>query len=154
MRLSGAFVTQLSSGLLIAIAAAGSVRAQPAKDGAWAQVTEDDRAIKIETDKLEAVIPKKNPKQWMTGIEKGSFLDKTTGFREVGDGLMVVDWLMEAGSDEAWSDKVIAPDGHGVGRYTWYANETDPARRVVRPHGPRQQPSQADGRRARSSATG
>ena len=36
----------------------------------------------------------------MTGIEKGSFLDKTTGFREVGDGLMVVDWLMEPGSDE------------------------------------------------------
>ena len=39
-----------------------------------AKVSEDDRAIKIETDKLEAVIPKKNPKQWMTGIEKGSFL--------------------------------------------------------------------------------
>ena len=96
---------------------------------AWVRIVEDDRAIKIETDKLEAVIPKKNPKQWMTGIEKGSFLDKTTGFREVGDGLMVVDWLMEAGSDEAWSDKVIAPDGNGVGRYTWYANETDPARR-------------------------
>ena len=92
-------------------------------------MTEDDRAIKIETDKLEAVIPKKDPKQWMTGIEKGSFLDKSTGFREVGDGLMVVDWLMEPGSDEAWSDKVIAPDGHGVGRYTWYTNETDPARR-------------------------
>ena len=52
----------------------------------WAQVTEDDRAIKIETDKLEAVIPKKEPKQWMTGIEKGSFLDKATGFRELGDG--------------------------------------------------------------------
>ena len=65
----------------------------------------------------------------MTGIEKGSFLDKATGFREIGDGLMVVDWLMEAGSDEAWSDQVIAPDGHGVGRYTWYTNETDPARR-------------------------
>jgi len=31
------------------------------------------------------------PKHWMTGIEKGSFLDKTTGFREIGDGLMVVD---------------------------------------------------------------
>jgi len=49
-------------------------------------------------DKLEAVIPKKNPKQWMTGIEKQSFLDKTTGFRELNDGLMAVDWLMEAGS--------------------------------------------------------
>lgn len=90
---------------------------------------EDDRAIKVETDKLEAVIPKNNPKQWMTGIEKGSFLDKATGFREVGDGLMVVDWLMEAGSDEAYGEQVHAPDGHGVGRYTWHTNETDPARK-------------------------
>lgn len=96
----------------------------------WAQVTEDDRAITIETDKLEAVIPKNNPKQWMTGIEKGSFLDKQTGFREAGDGLMVVDWLMEAGSDEAYADEVIASDGHGTGRYTWYSNETDPDRRL------------------------
>lgn len=130
MRLCIAFVIQLSLGLLIAMAAAGSVRAQPAKDGAWARVTEDDRAIKIETDKIEAVIPKKNPKQWMTGIEKGSFLDKTTGFREAGDGLMVVDWLMEPGSDEAWSDKVFVTDGHGVYRYTWHANETTPERKA------------------------
>jgi len=95
----------------------------------WVKVTEDDQRIKIETDQLEAVIPKKDPKHWMTGIEKGSFLDKKTGFREIGDGLMVVDWIMEAGSDEAWSNDVIAPDGNGVGRYTWYANETDPERR-------------------------
>ena len=101
----------------------------PADDKPWARVTEDDRAVTVETDKLQAVIPKKDPKQWMTGIEKGSFLDKTTGFREAGDGLMVIDWLMEAGSDEAWADKVIAKDGHGVGRFTWYENETDPARR-------------------------
>ncbi len=100
-----------------------------AQEKDWARVTEDERAIKIETDKLEAVIPKKNPKQWMTGIEKGSFLDKTTGFREIGDGLMVVDWLMEPGSDAAWAEKVIAPDGHGVGRYAWFENEMDPARR-------------------------
>src|SRR5207249_2203066 len=84
-----------------------------------------DRAIKIETDKLEAVIPKKNPKQWMTGIEKGSFLDKTTGFREIGDGLMVIDWLMEPGSDAAWKPDVFGKDGHGVGRYSWHENETD-----------------------------
>jgi hypothetical protein len=115
--------------LVLAMAGAGPVPAAPAGDTPWARVTEDDRTIKIETDKLEAVIPKKDPKHWMTGIEKGSFLDKATGFREVGDGLMVVDWLMEAGSDEAWSDKVIAPDGHGVGRYAWHTNETDPAKR-------------------------
>src|SRR4051794_3644876 len=110
--------------LLIVLASVRSARAQQPKDSEWARVTQDDRAIKIETDKLEAVIPKKNPKQWMTGIEKGSFLDKATGFREIGDGLMVVDWLMEPGSDEAWSDKLLAPDGNGLGRYRWYQNET------------------------------
>src|SRR5713101_5920599 len=130
MRLSKSFVTQFSLGLLIAMAGAGSVPAQPANHAEWARVTEDDRAIKIETDQLEAVIPKKNPKQWMTGIEKGSFLDKTTGFREIGDGLMVIDWLMEPGSDESWSDKVFAPDGHGVGRYTWHTNKAEPARQA------------------------
>ena len=98
-------------------------------DDSWARVVEDDRAIAIQTDRLEAVIPKRDPKHWMTGIEKGSFRDRATGWREVGDGLMVVDWLMEAGSDQDFGDRVLAPDGHGVGRYTWYENETDPARR-------------------------
>ena len=112
---------------LLALASPGLVRAG---DKSWAKVTEDETKIKIETDKLEAVIPKKSPKQWMTGIEKGSFLDKTTGFREIGDGLMVVDWLMESGSDDAWSDQVIAPDDHGVGRYLWHANEKDPGRKA------------------------
>jgi hypothetical protein len=63
------------------------------------------------------------------GHREGPFLDKTTGFREIGDGLMVIDWLMEAGSDEAWADEVIAPDGHGMGRYTWYENEAEAGRR-------------------------
>jgi len=116
--------------MLTAIAGAARASAEPPGDTSWARVTEDDRRIKIETDKLEAVIPKKEPKHWMTGIEKGSFLDKATGFREVGDGLMVVDWLMEAGSDEAYADQVYAPDGHGVGRYLWHTNETDPARKA------------------------
>ncbi len=120
--------------LLVSVLATAAASPLPAPDekpkpADWATVTEDDRAIKIETDKLEAVIPKKNPKQWMTGIEKGTFLDKTTGFREVGDGLMVIDWLMEPGSDEAWADKVFAADGNGVGRYAWHANETDPGRK-------------------------
>jgi hypothetical protein len=107
---------------------ASPISAQAPAERPYARATEDDRAITIDTDRLQAVIPKNNPKHWMTGIEKGSFLDKATGFREIGDGLMVIDWLMEAGSDAAWSDKVIAPDGHGVGRYSWFENETDPAR--------------------------
>ncbi len=125
MRNAKARFVILSLGWLVSIAMASimspqAVLTQAVGGDAWARVTEDERAIKIETDKLEAVIPKKNPKQWMTGIEKGSFVDKTTGFREVGDGLMVVDWLMEAGSDAEWSDQVFAPDGNGVGRYSWY----------------------------------
>jgi hypothetical protein len=114
----------LALGAWLAVAASPIARGED-----WAKVTETNRSITIETDRLEAVIPKKEPKHWMTGIEKGSFLDKATGFREAGDGLMVVDWIMEAGSDESWSKEVFAPDGHGVGRYTWYTNETDPARR-------------------------
>ena len=42
------------------------------------------------TDRLEAVLPQERPRHWMTGIEKGSSLDKATGFREAGDGLRVV----------------------------------------------------------------
>jgi hypothetical protein len=103
----------------------------------WARVTEDDRSIKIETDLIEAVIPKKDPKRWMTGIEKASFLDKRTGFREAGDGLMVVDWLMEPGSDADWPETFFAADGNGPIRYRWYENETDPAQReyAVMAHG-------------------
>jgi hypothetical protein len=126
-----AFPGTLSLALLLtAIPGARSALADQGAVSPWARVTENETTIKIETDKLEAVIPKKDPKHWMTGIEKGSFLDKATGFREVGDGLMVVDWLMEAGSDEAYSDKVFSPDGNGVGRYTWHTNETEPARQA------------------------
>src|SRR4051812_33823905 len=130
--LSAAFL--LSAGLLLALSA--PVHPQQDKDD-WLRVTEDDRSIKIETDKLEAVIPKKAPRQWMTGIEKGSFLDKATGYREAGDGLMVVDWLMEAGSDEAYGDKVFDKDGNSVGRYTWHTNETTKERKAYAlfPHG-------------------
>ena len=115
--------------ILLLMAAVPVVQAAEPPGANWALITEDERAIKIETDQLEAVIPKKNPKHWMTGIEKHSFVDKATGFHEVGDGLMVVDWLMEAGSDADYAEDVIARDGHGTGRYTWYENETDPARR-------------------------
>lgn len=134
MKHSSVRVTALSLGLIIAAGAAGAGAgpARPVEAAAaaaeWARVSEDERAIRIETDQLEAVIPKRDPRHWMTGIEKGSFRDKATGFAEVGDGLMVVDWLMEAGSDADWAEAVIAPDGRGVGRYTWHENETDPAK--------------------------
>ena len=75
------FVTTLALvGCLAALARAGLGAAPAESQRSWVRVVEEERAIKIETDKLEAVIPKKNPKQWMTGIEKGSFLDKSGTF--------------------------------------------------------------------------
>jgi hypothetical protein len=97
-------------------------------DSTWVRIREDDRVITIDTETLEASIPKREPKHWMTGIEKASFLDKATGFRTIGDGLMVVDWLMEAGSDAEYGDQVHDAEGNSVGRYTWYENETDASR--------------------------
>src|SRR4029453_5901667 len=117
------------SSLALWVALAVPIPAFAQSNAPYAKATEDERAIKIETDKLEAVIAKNHPKHWMTGIEKGSFLDKASGFHEAGDGLMVIDWLLEGGSEQAGGEKVIAPDGNGVGRYRWYPNETDPAQR-------------------------
>jgi hypothetical protein len=66
-------------------------------------VREDDQRIGIQTPALEAAIRKKG---YVTGIEAGSFVDRKTGFRDVGFGLDIVDWIMEPGSDEAYRDKL------------------------------------------------
>ena len=130
MRLTKAFVTSLSFSWLLAMAGAGSVLAQSTKDTEWARVSENDRAIKVETDKLEAVIPKNNPKHWMTGIEKNSLLDKTTGFREAGDGLLVVDWLMESGSDRAYRNQFPKARPNDIcgfqNMWYYYGNDSNP----------------------------
>lgn len=106
-------IRQLASVCLLGCLAISGIAAAAMGAEDWAQVIEDERAIKIETSRLEAVIPKNHPKHWMTGIEKGSFLDKATGFREIGDGLMVVDWLMEGGSDAPWRDQLKETDRYG-----------------------------------------
>jgi hypothetical protein len=46
----------------------------------WVRVTESDTRIVIETDKLEAAIPKRDPKHWMTGIEKARSWTRPPGF--------------------------------------------------------------------------
>jgi hypothetical protein len=66
-------------------------------------VREDDQRIRIQTSSLEVAIRKKG---YVSGIEAGSFLDRKTGFRDVGFGLDIVDWIMEPGSDEAYRDKL------------------------------------------------
>jgi hypothetical protein len=117
----------------------GPLPASAGDAGTWVRVLEDENRIKIETEQLEAAIPKnkKASKQWMTGIEKQSFLDKATGFREIGDGLMVIDWIMEPGSDAAYRDQLHATEENGLGSYLWHTNETDPGRiaHAVNAHG-------------------
>lgn len=135
--------------LIILTASTPSFWAQEAaKDDGWAHVSEDDLGIRVETDKLEAVIPKRKNKRWTTGIEKQSFLDKTTGFREAGDGLMVVDWLLEAGSDEAYGDEILPGQGQPeIGRYLWHMNEITPAgkARAISLHGSSHRKRQVEG---------
>lgn len=68
-----------------------------------AEVSQSDTEIKISTPELDATIRKKG---YVTGIAAGTFVDKKTGFRDVGYGLDIVDWIMEPGSDEAYRDKL------------------------------------------------
>lgn len=66
-------------------------------------VRDGEEEILIETPELSAVVRKKD---YVSGVKGGSFLDKQTGFRDVGFGLDIVDWIMEPGSDEAYRDQL------------------------------------------------
>jgi len=67
------------------------------------QVTEDDEQICIETPQLSAAIRKQG---YVSGVAGRSFVDKATGFRDVGFGLDIVDWLMEPGDDVAYRNQL------------------------------------------------
>ena len=67
------------------------------------EVIEDNTQIKIATSQLEAAVRKTG---YVSGIAGGSLVDKKTGFRDVGFGLDIVDWVMEPGSDEAYRDRL------------------------------------------------
>jgi hypothetical protein len=87
----------LNTILLTTLALASPVR------GEDIVVREDDQRIRIQTSALEAAVRKKG---YVTGVEAGSFVDRKTGFRDVGFGLDIVDWIMEPGSDEGYRDKL------------------------------------------------
>ena len=55
-------------------------------------VREDVNQIQIETPHLQAAIRKNG---YVSGVAAGSLLDKKTGFRDVGFGLDIADWIME-----------------------------------------------------------
>jgi glucose/arabinose dehydrogenase len=67
------------------------------------KVTENEQRISIEGSALQASIRKE---RYVSGVEAQSFVDKKTGFRDLGYGLDIVDWLMEPGSDEAYRDQL------------------------------------------------
>jgi hypothetical protein len=87
-------------GLFCFIVSFGAVSALAAEPF---EITENDEQIKIVSPEIEAVIKKKG---YVSGVAGGTFLDKKTGFRDVGFGLDIVDWIMEPGSDEAYRDKL------------------------------------------------
>ncbi len=60
-------------------------------------VRETDDLIQIDTDALQARIQKKG---YVSGIARGSFLDKQTGARDTGFGLHIMDFLLAPG----WRD--------------------------------------------------
>jgi hypothetical protein len=60
-------------------------------------VQQTDEFVQIDTDALQARIRKKG---YVSGIERGSLLDKKTGARDVGFGLHIMDFLMAPG----WKD--------------------------------------------------
>lgn len=66
-------------------------------------VEEDEQEIRLASPLWETAIRKKG---YVSGVKGGSFFDKTTGFRDVGFGLDIVDWVMEPGSDEAYRDRL------------------------------------------------
>ena len=67
------------------------------------EVLEDEDQITIVTPQIEATIRKKG---YVSGIAAGTLKDVKTGFRDVGFGLDIVDWIMEPGSDEDYRDRL------------------------------------------------
>jgi hypothetical protein len=86
-------VTNLLAGVISLILLAPAVCA----DKKTIAVEETDAYVQIDTDAVQARIAKKG---YVSGVARGSFLDKKTGARELGSGLHIMDFLMAPG----WRD--------------------------------------------------
>ncbi|MCA9060302.1 MAG: hypothetical protein KDA85_17455 [Planctomycetaceae bacterium] len=91
-----AFVVQMTEPL------AGNEPADSATDFD-VTITESDTSLQIVTPLLEAAV---NKRGYVTGIQRQTFVDRTTGFRDAGFGLDIADWIMQPGSDEAYRDQL------------------------------------------------
>ncbi len=89
--------------LIAYFVAAVSIIHSTRSNGSEFQVSEDNERIIISSPTLDVVVRKKG---YVTGVAAGSFLDRTSGFRDAGYGLDIVDWIMEPGSDEAYRDQL------------------------------------------------
>lgn len=90
------------AGMLFLLAAGGTLSVAAAQAADY-QVTESDTEVRIVTPQLEAAIRKQG---YVSGVAAQSLLDKQTGFRDIGFGLDIADWIMEPGSDEAYRDQL------------------------------------------------
>lgn len=77
------------------IASIGAFRTTPAAEPI--RVERGDSAILVETDKLQARIATKG---YVSGIARGSLIEKATGAHELGSGLHIMDFLLAPG----WRD--------------------------------------------------
>jgi hypothetical protein len=90
--------------VLLALVAAPVLAAEKAE----IKVTETDDYVQIDTDALQARVRKKG---YVSGIERGTFLDRKTGARDLGFGLHIMDFLLAPG----WRDDDYTRDAkvHG-----------------------------------------
>ena len=67
------------------------------------QIAVEADRITVETSTIKAAIRKQG---YVSGVARGSFVDKKTNAKDLGFGLDIVDWIMEPGSDEEYRNKL------------------------------------------------
>jgi hypothetical protein len=76
------------------------------------RVWRDGTVVRIETEKYFAAVQTEG---YVSGVMVGSFVDKATGSKDLGFGLVIVDFLLEPGTDDestpehlrySWGDKI------------------------------------------------
>ncbi len=84
---------------LLALATLSLPSGHAADPGHGFSITETDTEIQLRGMAIDANIRKKG---YVSGVAGGSFIDKKTGFHDLGFGLDIVDWIMEPGSDASY----------------------------------------------------
>lgn len=99
-------------GMLAVWSGAGFLAGQEPRPGHGFAITETADEIRLSGEAIEAAIRKRG---YVSGVQGGSLLDKKSGFRDLGYGLDIVDWIMEPGSDAAYRDQLPGDLPYQVG---------------------------------------